>query len=263
MKYVMVSDWSNHWDKLKGNSTYYSPNMLKWGMSESKLIDNTITIFLKRNKDTKEIEKAWQGRVYNIRSYKEKFWFSVAIDKEIIPPKKYLSYSVGWYFDDEEIFDTETNMYSPLFFSKLLETNDWKEFEELTYFLLKILGIHQIYKYERQRGLPDGFFKFENFAVIYDTTLEKNFFKFKHPQVNNFCSQLNKSDIIIGNREIPINNCVKNVWIITKSNNSKLIKKVGNIKVKEVPINSLIELYHKRLIKDMDESDFEKELEYL
>jgi len=45
-------------------------------------------------------------------------------------------------------------------------------FEEYTYYLLRLVGINKIYRYENQRGSTDGFFVFKNLIVIYDTTLE-------------------------------------------------------------------------------------------
>ncbi|OQY28021.1 MAG: hypothetical protein B6244_08760 [Candidatus Cloacimonetes bacterium 4572_55] len=49
----------------------------------------------------------------------------------------------------------------PAFFHKLLSTHNWREFEEYTYYLLKILGIQTAYNFldERQAGKADGFFK--------------------------------------------------------------------------------------------------------
>ena len=66
--------------------------------------------------------------------------------------------------------------------------------------------------------------------------------------------------ITMSNKEIPIERCFKNVWIITRSDSPQLIKTVGNIKVKEIPINSLIKIHHKRM---SDEFDLEKELQNL
>jgi len=46
--------------------------------------------------------------------------------------------------------------------------------------------IHNIIKFEFQREYPDGFFKFGNLAVAYDTTLEHDFEKLKRQQIKNF-----------------------------------------------------------------------------
>lgn len=256
----MVTNWNGYWDKLRDNKSSYNYFMLKDGMNQSKLKDNTPTIFIKLNGETREIEKVWNGRINDIKKTQEKIYFKVSLDREIKCPKKYIDYSEGWYYDQDEIEIGKPSVYDPPFFNTLLTTNNWSEFENLTYYLLKILGIHEILKYEEQRGEADGFFKFENLAVIYDTTLDMNFRKSKFTQIRNFCSQLNKSEIIIDNKEIPIERCFKNVWIITRSDSPQLIKTVGNIKVKEIPINSLIKIHHKRM---SDEFDLEKELQNL
>ena len=57
-----------------------------------------------------------------------------------------------------------------------------------------------------------------------------------------------------------ISNCNKNVWIITRIKNTRLIKEIDEIDVKEVSIEEIIELYRKRIKEDIDENIFEKEL---
>lgn len=70
-----------------------------------------------------------------------------------------------------------------------------------------------------------------------------------------------KKGIIEYNRKrINISNCNKNVWIITRTRNTQLIKEIDEIDVKEVSIEKIIELYRKRIKEDIDENIFEEEL---
>ena len=46
MKYIMVTDFPNHWDKIKGNLTSYPPKMVKKFKTE-KLKSGIKTIFIK------------------------------------------------------------------------------------------------------------------------------------------------------------------------------------------------------------------------
>jgi len=60
-----------------------------------------------------------------------------------------------------------------LFSLSLMEKNRRPEiFEEYIYYLLRLVGINKICRYENQRGSADGFFVFKNLIVIHDTTLE-------------------------------------------------------------------------------------------
>lgn len=272
MIYIMVTNWENHWDNLRDNSTYFTTRMLKRNMNESKLKDNTKTFFIKRSIETRKLEKAWIGKVKNInkgtrRDGKECIYFSVIIEDEIQCPPKFSDYSEGWYVDEEEPEPKilEESLFDPRFFSNLKSTDDWLEFEEYTYYLIKCLGIHISHRFgpKKQKGKADGFFKFRNFAVLYDCTLDLNFEKSKETQIENFCDQMKKGIIEYSNKKIDIKNCDKSVWIITRVGNSRLIRQIDEISIKEIPIGKIIELYRKWIKEDIDESTFETELKNL
>jgi len=112
-----------------------------------------------------------------------------------------------------------------------------------------------------QRGRADGFFIFNNLVVLFDMTLECDFESKKEEQIENFCSQLNRGKIEFNNRSFNILNHLKQVWIITRGpNNSRILKNIDTIIVKEVPIAKLFEIYRKRLLDELDEVQFQKEL---
>jgi hypothetical protein len=265
----MVTNWENHWDNLGDNSTHFTVGMLRGNMNESKFKDNTKTIFIKRNKETKSIEDAWVGNVTNInkgmlKDGKNCIYFKIKIEDKMPIPNKYSNYSEGWYVDEEEIEEkiSKECIFDPSFFSELEMTNDWRKFEEYTYYLIRCLGVHTSHRFgfKKQKGKADGFFKFSNFAVLYDCTLDLNFEKSKNTQIEKFCDQMKKGIIEYNSKRININHCNKNVWIITRTRNTRLIKEIDEIDVKEVPIEKIIELYRKRIKEDIDENIFEKEL---
>lgn len=276
-KYIMVTHWENHWDKLPNNETHYTTRMLRRNLTTNEKLDiNKIlenksekipTIFVKLNENTKELEKAWEGYTYNFRISEDKsrIYFKVHIYREIEPPEKIRELREGWYadyanidYEHESIFD-KTAIYPPVFYF-LAKATYGKEFEELVYYLLKLLGIHDIIKFERQRGHPDGFFKFRNLAVVYDATLEHDFEKSKSQQIENFCSSiLKRGEINYGRTSFRFSELRKEVWIITK-NVSRVIRKVDNITVKEVSVFDLIELYEERLRQNLMEDEFEARL---
>ena len=262
----MVTSWENHWNNLSENRTLYTERMLRNGMNISKLKENTETIFIKKNKIDKTVERSWEGKVFGLRrmEYKNKpaVQFNVDIQREIACPEKHSNYSEGWYCEENilvEQEDTDT-VFEPSFFKILNTTNSWKDFEEYTFHLLKLLGLHETYKfhYESQAGKADGFFVFKNLAVLFDATLETNFEKSKETQINNYCEQLRSGILKHGINEFKITGYDKQVWIITKSMASRLIKNVSNISVKEVGISNLIQIYRKRLDENLNEAALEK-----
>ena len=117
---------------------------------------------------------------------------------------------------DDSLKSSDSDLV-PAFFSRLPSTNNWKEFEEHTYYLLKLLGIQTAYNFldERQAGKADGFFKLGNLAVIYDCTLDRGDIEnSKSEQINNYCNRLKQGSIeISGSTTEEFYNYHKQVWI--------------------------------------------------
>lgn len=158
LRYIMVTHWDDHWDNLPNNETYFTKGMLRGNMNVNKIRENTPAIFIKKDKQTRKPEKTWEGIVYGFKVEKDRIRFKVKIDREIHIPSEYMEYSEGWYVEGvEEGIPHEAINYPPFFYI-LNTTNDYNEFEKYTCSLLKLLGIHQIFRYEKQRGQPDGFF---------------------------------------------------------------------------------------------------------
>jgi hypothetical protein len=99
MKYVMVSDFPDHWDKIKGTLTSYPPKMVKKAKLD-KLKSGVETIFIKRFKDSTDVEKAWSGKVNDIQKIPGSIFFRVEIEKEIECPAEYTGYENGWYVEN-------------------------------------------------------------------------------------------------------------------------------------------------------------------
>ncbi|MCX7879885.1 MAG: hypothetical protein N2517_04410, partial [Ignavibacteria bacterium] len=209
--------------------------------------------FIKIDDSNQKIEKVWEGEVLEISGKGDKVYFKVHLEREIEPndDKYYSNYKKsGWYILEEpkERLDP-LKLLEPLFFEELRETHDSKQFEEYGYYLLKLLGINQVYKYprENQAGLPDGVFKIGSLVVVFDFTLHSDYLSKKTQQIDNYINLITKSSIIVpDNIEISTVNGKSEVWIITRSQN-RLIKQQENIKAREVTIDFLIDVYHKRL----------------
>lgn len=254
----MVTHWKNHWDNIPNNETYFSKKMLKQGMTVEKIQEDTYTIFIRRNEQTKQPEKAWEGSVYDFKIKGDKIYFKVKIDREIQIPPEYINYTEGWYVEDFEGIPFETVIYPP-FFYVLTTTKDYEEFERYTCILLKLLGIHHIFRYEKQSGQPDGFFKFGNLAVIYDTTLRSDYQEVKETQIQNYAAMLKTGVLKYEDRTINVANCKKQVWIITRGI-SRTISKTDDVTIKEIPISRLIKIYSERVKKLIDDVELENML---
>lgn len=102
MKYVMVTDWEGHWDKV-GEQSSYSYSMLKGAiMNPAGMADPGQTIFIKTDKTTRLPQKCWEGEVYNIVRRREKVWFKFRLDRQIQCPEKYVGYPNGWFGESDD-----------------------------------------------------------------------------------------------------------------------------------------------------------------
>lgn len=259
MKYIMVTNWENHWDNLKNNKTQYRLGMLKSGLDPDAvgLHENIETIFIKLKKGEKTFEKAWVGRTSNFRKGKNSIEFQVNVEREIICPQEYANLSEGWYVNSADKVDL-----LPSFMKKIETIRNWHEFENSVYMLLKSIGIHNIYKFDQsdQKGKADGYFFFGNLSVLYDCTLDLNFENSKCVQISNFCAQLKKDTIEIKNKKISIRQHKKAVWIITQNKTSRIMEQVDEIKIKEIAVKDLINLHVRRISTELDSEALEEAL---
>jgi hypothetical protein len=259
IKYIMVTYYPTHWDHIEGNETSYTRRLLK-GVRPNELIDNAKTLFIKLSKRNGPPEKAWIGLVYDYDTKRAKntIYFKVKIEREIplhqLPPEIQALRKSGWYLKEKVLLIdiSQESSFVPPFFSALLATNNWKEFEDWVFYLLKLIGINEIFRYDKteQKGHPDGFFIIKNLAVIYDATTNPNFEKSKNQQIENYVNMLKKDyiDYQMDNRHYRkgISGHTKHVWIITRGT-SRVIEQVDDIKVKEISISDLIHIYKWRL----------------
>lgn len=152
--------------------------------------------------------------------------------------------------------EIDSSLY-PAFFDELLTTNDWRKFEEYTHYLLKLLGIQTAYSFlnQDQAGRADGFFKFGNLAVIYDCTLrrQQNVDDFKQNQIVNYCNLLQQGRIDISEEIIEeFHSHRQQVWIITQEN-SRRIKTINGVEIKEVSIRDIMAIYKQRLVSNVND----------
>lgn len=283
--YVMITDWNNHWDNKESAS--YTKSLIKFDLQSHQLVENAPTLFIKVKKENYEIEKAWFGRVRNFDTVtnKDRISFNVQIEGKLdlkealniiesidaIPQPK-SNPKPGWYLASQIkssiIVPEEVALYPPFFYN-LIKTKNHSEFEDLVFQLLKLIGINNICKIEKQSGTADGFFVSKNLAVIYDCTLKTDLTD-KEEQINNYCRRLDDVvELSCKSKGKPFNikNKNKQVWIITRNKTKKIKEYTGDndesILVKEISIYDLIEIYIKRIKENLFEDEIERILENL
>ena len=278
-RYTMVTTFDKHWDELGDSETSYPLRLLKGETaSDDILVENTPTTFVRLNGNNHQPEGIWEGQVYGFRKTPSRIFFRVKLDKTLPVEAKYKLES-GWYVQHVPVANpalsaqankvpsppsskTVQSELRPAIFDELLQTRDWKKFEQYTYYLIKLLGIHNAYRFDpdNQSGKADGFFKFNNLAVIYDCTLRDGFEEHKRAQLENYCKQLETGRIEAASKVVEeFHHHQKQVWVITRGK-SRMIEMRNDIPVKEINVERLIDLYEYRLRNAMGANQLENEL---
>lgn len=99
MKYILVTDFEKHWDKLEQNFTSFPKQMLHRELMKAPLVDGTKTIFIKKKKWSGTIERCWIGTVRDIQFIGGKVYFRAEVLREEDCPIEYSSYPNGWFCD--------------------------------------------------------------------------------------------------------------------------------------------------------------------
>jgi len=102
VKYIMVTDWRNHWDMLPKGLASFTMNMLVPPMDISRLKDGTRATLLLFSRDPRSPVKAWTGKVTDIGYNRElkKIGFRVKLTREIRFPRRYAGLDDGWYVEE-------------------------------------------------------------------------------------------------------------------------------------------------------------------
>lgn len=183
----------------------------------------------------------------------------VSMPRPITPVKSLPTYNID-SFDLKEIKEKVS-----LFLGSCTKISDPAEFEDYAFMVLRLLGIHNLYQYDKknQAGKADGFFIIGSLVVMYDCTLRKDFDDHKKEQIENYVNKLKNSQITIDVRltdgsarkkTLQIQGKNRQVWIITK-NNTRELYDVDGIRVKEVSVQDLLKIFNKRLYSDAFEED--------
>lgn len=97
MRFVLITSWSKHWDKVDGLSSYPHTMLKGAAMSPANLVDDTPALFIKVNRETRIPEKCWEGRVTKVTKRTEKIWFHFILGGQVQCPERYAGSPDGWY----------------------------------------------------------------------------------------------------------------------------------------------------------------------
>lgn len=82
MKYLMVTNFDAHWDKIKDNRTAYPLGMIQWDISKNIPIENADTIFIKNTNTQEKLRNVGKGKCSNL------------LERKIISPRFILKFKL-------------------------------------------------------------------------------------------------------------------------------------------------------------------------
>jgi hypothetical protein len=155
------------------------------------------------------------------------------------------------------ITEQATDDLTPAFFNSLMQTNDPVSFEKYCFYLLRVLGIHDIHRPANHAGADaHGFFKFRTLSVVYTTTLVPGIMQENKMITDHYLNLLKKEKINFATTSYTLQDTQKQVWIICRGANERLLLKTeDDIKLKLVSVQKLMALYEQRLSEEQVNSD--------
>jgi hypothetical protein len=150
-----------------------------------------------------------------------------------------------------------TDETTPAFFNALLHTNDPVLFEKYCFYLLRLLGVHDIHRPANHAGADaHGFFKFRTLSVVYTTTLVPGVMQENKMITDHYLNLLKKEKINFSTTSYTLQDTQKQVWVLCRGGSEQLLLRTeDDIKLKLVPVQHLITIYQQRLSEVQLNSD--------
>jgi len=101
MYYILTTYFPDHWDNVRNNRTSYLRKYLT--LKQNQVVNDTPTIFLRINKASQIIEKAWVGKIFDIETTADRINYSVHVDSEIELEPEFVRTKIGWYIIDADL----------------------------------------------------------------------------------------------------------------------------------------------------------------
>lgn len=279
--YVLVTAFCGHWEYVERSS--FPRGMI----TVPDPLQEELAVFLRYGRMANP--QGWIGKISKISPDGDKvvFWFEIyreANEQEVVRATHALQgRKQGWHAYPsqtmpEERFPVRDQLQIPFIEAMLNAQITLKDFEKFCYWLLRLLGVHDLYavKSDSQAGHSDGFFMLGNLAVLYDATLSSDFETRKKQQIENYVHQLWSGAVQVRKQVRKQDGSVeeidrtfltdrnKQVWILTRGR-TRFISGAGknDVEVKEVYVGDLVELFQKRILEGMTLDELEEALRRL
>lgn len=141
------------------------------------------------------------------------------------------------------------NITEPAFFEMMMQTKNPAEFEQYCFYLLRILGIHDLHRPQNMAGTDaHGFFKFNSLSVVYITTLVPVVVQDNPLVVEHYINLLKKEKMRFATTAYTIKETQKQVWLLTNTGTeTQHLRTDDGIKLKLVPVSALTTLLNRRM----------------
>ncbi len=100
MKYVLVTSWPRHWDKIEGKSSFTYSMLRGSVMNPDRIVERTPALFIKSDKETRLPQKCWQGEILSKKRTEDRLWFTFKLDGLVKCPERWIGSPDGWYADE-------------------------------------------------------------------------------------------------------------------------------------------------------------------
>jgi len=102
--FIMVTNWENHWDNLPDNRASFAYGMLRDREKIEKIIkkvtqkdEKVQTLFVKVEKGTQRVQKAWIGYTYDFTKKRDAIFFKIDIRGTVNISLHGFRLIEGWY----------------------------------------------------------------------------------------------------------------------------------------------------------------------
>lgn len=166
-------------------------------------------------------------------------------DIEILSPPV----AIETIVEEKAIAVNTASLTEPGFFSSVKNVKDPSEFERYCFYLLRLIGIHEIHRPLNFAGADaHGFFKFGSLSVVYATTLVPGVLQDNPLIIEHYLNLLRKEKMRLANTSYTIKDTQKQVWLLCNAGTEvQHLRTDDGIKLKIVPVSMLIDIYHSRL----------------
>jgi hypothetical protein len=100
MKYVLVTTWPKHWDKIESKSSFTYSMLRGSVMNPDNIVERTPALFIRDERGTGLPQKCWKGEILTKKRTEEEIWFTFKLDGLVECPEGCICSPDGWFVED-------------------------------------------------------------------------------------------------------------------------------------------------------------------